>query len=138
MIPARVSTRSNRSGSLKRSPQKDVQVEDPTSSDFSKLVARCRETFVRETIFFSFLPFCLFAWKVCYGSRLASYWHFLVHSIFRENQQTRCLTSPRDGIVTLPNFLTKEAVAAVVRDLQWFVFCNGLFSAYIGFSRPCM
>merc|ERR1712013_426927 len=45
-------------------------VEDPTSSDFSKLVARCRETFVR------------------------------------------------DGIVTLPNFLTEEAVAAVVSEVE--------------------
>ena len=52
VIPAHVSTPSDRSGTFKRSQQKDVQVEDPTSSDFSKLVARCRETFVRETIFF--------------------------------------------------------------------------------------
>jgi len=45
-------------------------VEDPTSSDFSKLVARCRETFVS------------------------------------------------DGIVTLPNFFTKEAVDAVVSEVE--------------------
>ena len=50
-----VSAPFNRSGAFNRSPQKDVQVEDPTSSDFSKLVARCRETFVRETIFFAFI-----------------------------------------------------------------------------------
>ena len=125
----------NRSGTFKRSPQKDVQVEDPTSSDFSKLVARCRETFVREAIFF----FCLY-WPddgmrgLRSLTRHGSHWHFLVHLIFRENQQTRCLTSPRDGIVTLPNFLTEDAVATVVRDLQQFV---GDFLP-IGFSWPCM
>ena len=27
--------------------------------------------------------------------------------------------------------------STMVCFLQWFVFCNGLFSAYIGFSRPC-
>lgn len=45
-------------------------VDDPSSSNFSKLVAQCREIFLR------------------------------------------------DGIVTLPNFLTEEAVATVVREVE--------------------
>jgi len=57
-------------------------VEEPSSSDFSQLVAQCRETFLR------------------------------------------------DGIVTLPNFLTGDAVSAVVKEVEgakgsaWFTDTN--------------